>query len=1187
MKVKNLFAGIGAAVLAVVVMVNATVVTATINDPEFDAALAWMYDNGLTKYNTQDAFMPYANLTREQFAKFAGAYGVRDLCLEADVNASCSFSDIPADPTLDEWVMLACQLGLVKGSQGKYFPTAAVLKSEVLTVMSRAISAADGETAPSEDMTPRWKGHFDAMRAIGVTKETDPYAVDRPVTRYEVALMLYRSRVNDSECKDVDLSDLLDDLFGDDDDDMDEDATSDATVSSKLSAQTPNGTKVPGNVSVHVATFEFTAVGDDAVLNSLVLKRMGLGNKDVLDSATIFVNNAPVTKSRTFNSDNIANFSLNPKVTIPAGQTVRVDVIVKVGDASVAAGQEFAIALEDFDTNGTDNTNNLPVQANKFEVAAINAARVEVTHDGSISDVELGAQDAEVAKFEIDNKSNNRVFITQITLEDDERNADENLANFFLTHNGVTLATTANAVGRTVTFVLNNPFMIDGNETEDFRVFADVVAGAGESIGFFLDEEIYVRGYDDIFGYGLDVDALWTVPQTFAINAGQVTFVEKKLVPNKIRADRQDIELARFDININAGQDLSLEDIMFRAEDVGGFGGDDDLMDYFEDFQLVVWINGSRSTYDVNVSKTCGPTDCFTAGDDDLGIFLDDSADITIALIADAVNTFDSNVINEQFRITLDVVNDVRIIENSDEEEVEDIVPSSISFDTLTFVETAIEVNSIILSDVSVVIGAQNVDAVLFEVVTDDVSSALVDGFTFAGTTNTGTAMGQQLLTAVRLWKKVDSGWELLEQRSGFQVQGGQVTFSNFADVIIPASSEQLFLMTVDIIDSDNVAGTEFFFELISSDIEDDDNTQLCNPASSCNADSTRDITVEGMGALDVSVDNNESEVQDPQFVLGGKSAAQSPFVASFELIADNEAIFIERLAIIATGAGVALFDDAVMEVIIYGDDMTTVLGSRTVSSSTVTFNSFNREFPEGVTNLWVKVVADLIGSQYEGTATDDISLMLQLIDVEGVDSGDDITPNYDGVGRTLESNPFQVVAAKFADANFVLSAAGVTVDTTVTNGNDINIAILQLTADSWSNTQESPVGSLKMYVDVLTFFSSNLTDVDNFEIRRIGNGSTSYVPGTVDLTGGTVTFVLSGENIATREFVSAEVGYYQVRADIDATGNTSIKLTLDNLNGGSPEPIEYDMSDNSATYTALRIGDDLVESPNVSVNNG
>jgi hypothetical protein len=43
---------------------------------EFDAALSWMYTNGLTKYDAVDGYMPFNNLTREQFAKMVRQFYV-------------------------------------------------------------------------------------------------------------------------------------------------------------------------------------------------------------------------------------------------------------------------------------------------------------------------------------------------------------------------------------------------------------------------------------------------------------------------------------------------------------------------------------------------------------------------------------------------------------------------------------------------------------------------------------------------------------------------------------------------------------------------------------------------------------------------------------------------------------------------------------------------------------------------------------------------------------------------------------------------------------------------------------------------------------------------------------------------------------------------------------------------------
>lgn len=144
MNLKKLFAGLTAiAVVAGFALATPSANGQLINDPEFDAALDWAYNEGLTRYNTQADFNPYGTLTREQFAKFASVYGATNLCLPADMDASCTFSDVAqADYTLVSSVELACQMGLVKGYDGMYGYTDPVTKAEVLTVLSRAISAA-------------------------------------------------------------------------------------------------------------------------------------------------------------------------------------------------------------------------------------------------------------------------------------------------------------------------------------------------------------------------------------------------------------------------------------------------------------------------------------------------------------------------------------------------------------------------------------------------------------------------------------------------------------------------------------------------------------------------------------------------------------------------------------------------------------------------------------------------------------------------------------------------------------------------------------------------------------------------------------------------------------------------------------------------------------------------------------
>jgi hypothetical protein len=79
------------------------------NDPEFDAALMWGYDTGLTSYDTEAAFMPMGTLTREQGAKFLSAFATEVLGTEVDETLDCDFSDASSfDPSLSASITTAC-----------------------------------------------------------------------------------------------------------------------------------------------------------------------------------------------------------------------------------------------------------------------------------------------------------------------------------------------------------------------------------------------------------------------------------------------------------------------------------------------------------------------------------------------------------------------------------------------------------------------------------------------------------------------------------------------------------------------------------------------------------------------------------------------------------------------------------------------------------------------------------------------------------------------------------------------------------------------------------------------------------------------------------------------------------------------------------------------------------------------
>lgn len=133
-------------VASLLVLISTLSARASLNDPEFTDALKWAFDAGMTKYHTEKEYKPQDTLTREQAAKMFSVFGMSYLCLAPDTTVACDFSDAnTADPSLKEFLITSCQLGLFKGSKGKFSPKQALTKAQALTVLVRAMSGSANE----------------------------------------------------------------------------------------------------------------------------------------------------------------------------------------------------------------------------------------------------------------------------------------------------------------------------------------------------------------------------------------------------------------------------------------------------------------------------------------------------------------------------------------------------------------------------------------------------------------------------------------------------------------------------------------------------------------------------------------------------------------------------------------------------------------------------------------------------------------------------------------------------------------------------------------------------------------------------------------------------------------------------------------------------------------------------------
>lgn len=161
---------------------------------ELDRAVAWMYQNGLTMFNTVKGFEPNTVLSREAAAKFFGVYADQFLNKQESDSFTCNFSDkSEANQGLLSNIMQACRLWLFKWADGKYLPKSKLTNAQALTVLIKAL---DGEQASL------WRWHralpfYYKAREIGILenltlKNSDN--LDKQATRWEIAVMMYRTR---------------------------------------------------------------------------------------------------------------------------------------------------------------------------------------------------------------------------------------------------------------------------------------------------------------------------------------------------------------------------------------------------------------------------------------------------------------------------------------------------------------------------------------------------------------------------------------------------------------------------------------------------------------------------------------------------------------------------------------------------------------------------------------------------------------------------------------------------------------------------------------------------------------------------------------------------------------------------------------------------------------------------------
>ncbi len=148
-----------------------------------------MYQNKLTIYNRVADYRAEDPLLREEATKIIGqAYMILQFSGTSS-QTSCVFNDSATfDPTLAPFIASTCKAGIFKGSNGLFWAQKPLTKAEALTVLIRIL---EGKSS-SEAFSPWRTLYFTKAKGIFLTQETEIMSLDRPITRGEIALLIYR-----------------------------------------------------------------------------------------------------------------------------------------------------------------------------------------------------------------------------------------------------------------------------------------------------------------------------------------------------------------------------------------------------------------------------------------------------------------------------------------------------------------------------------------------------------------------------------------------------------------------------------------------------------------------------------------------------------------------------------------------------------------------------------------------------------------------------------------------------------------------------------------------------------------------------------------------------------------------------------------------------------------------------------
>ena len=175
---------------------------------EFMESINWMYDNGMTSYNTTESFMPYQTITRAQVAKMLDKFATTTNLTTVRNLWNCEFSDVNPQSEFKDSITKVCQYWIMAWSSDKFYPDQIVTKAEFIAMLIRLFDWAKLD----ESINPRRTEYYKRAIEIWLITAQDTVSFTSEIARYDVATYLYRLKVRLTMYNNLNSSQLSDEI---------------------------------------------------------------------------------------------------------------------------------------------------------------------------------------------------------------------------------------------------------------------------------------------------------------------------------------------------------------------------------------------------------------------------------------------------------------------------------------------------------------------------------------------------------------------------------------------------------------------------------------------------------------------------------------------------------------------------------------------------------------------------------------------------------------------------------------------------------------------------------------------------------------------------------------------------------------------------------------------------------------